>query len=174
MDEPDGMTIHQIRERFPQAANNENLSRRLRELRKTHDIPFNKGVYKYHGPRADPTKDDGYIPERLRSEVFQRDGHRCRFCGKTPAIDGVRLNADHMTPHSLGGTTTIDNLQTLCEPCNRAKKNHFVSDNKFICTTIMACQLQDIMLVSDKIWLTKTDNEVWNINYTIKKETENE
>lgn len=37
----------------------------------------------------------------LRFDVFQRDGFRCRYCGRTPA-DGVALEADHVIPRLQG------------------------------------------------------------------------
>ena len=33
------------------------------------------------------------------------------------------LTMDHIIPKSKGGTTTQDNIQLLCEKCNRIKKN---------------------------------------------------
>ena len=52
-----------------------------------------------------------------------RDG-RCVFCGRSPAMDkGVVLHIDHKMPFSKGGTTSLDNLQTLCYECNLGKGN---------------------------------------------------
>lgn len=59
------------------------------------------------------------IPRKLRHQVFQRDGYRCRECGATNKE--TRLHVDHIKPVSKGGTNDLDNLQTLCEECNRAK-----------------------------------------------------
>ena len=56
------------------------------------------------------------IPESLRWDVFERDGHRCRRCGS-----GRRLCADHIEPESKGGPMTLDNLQPLCRSCNSKK-----------------------------------------------------
>jgi hypothetical protein len=33
------------------------------------------------------------------------------------------MHADHVTPHSAGGKTSIDNAQCLCAPCNLAKSD---------------------------------------------------
>lgn len=57
------------------------------------------------------------ISQRLRFLVFQRDAYTCRICKES----GVKLEADHIVPHSRGGSNDIDNLQTLCGPCNRGK-----------------------------------------------------
>ena len=56
------------------------------------------------------------IPIKLRAEVFRRDNHLCLKCG---AEDG--LSIDHIVPVSKGGQNTLDNLQTLCMPCNISK-----------------------------------------------------
>ena len=56
------------------------------------------------------------IPIKLRAEVFRRDNHLCLRCG---AKHG--LSIDHIVPVSKGGQNTIDNLQTLCMPCNISK-----------------------------------------------------
>lgn len=56
------------------------------------------------------------IPQRLRTAVFERDAYRCRRCGSH-----VGLCADHIIPECRGGPTALDNLQTLCRPCNTAK-----------------------------------------------------
>lgn len=59
------------------------------------------------------------VPPRLRHAVFKRDNFVCRLCGFTgPA---TALHADHMTPVAHGGLTILENLQTLCIPCNLRK-----------------------------------------------------
>jgi 5-methylcytosine-specific restriction endonuclease McrA len=61
---------------------------------------------------------------RLKFIVMKRDRFSCRHCGKSPANTlGVVLHVDHVLPWSEGGETTLDNLQTLCEPCNLGKSN---------------------------------------------------
>lgn len=60
-----------------------------------------------------------HIPARLRHEIFQRDGYRCRECGATNKQ--TRLHVNHIKPVVMGGTNDINNLQTLREECNRAK-----------------------------------------------------
>jgi hypothetical protein len=49
--------------------------------------------------------------------VFQRDSYTCRICKDA----GVKLEVDHIKPYSTGGSNHMDNLQTLCVPCNRGK-----------------------------------------------------
>lgn len=54
---------------------------------------------------------------RVRRAVFQRDGYRCRACGKAG-----RLEADHIRPLDCGGEQYHQsNIQTLCIGCHRKK-----------------------------------------------------
>jgi len=56
------------------------------------------------------------ISEELRNKIFKRDGYKCKKCGRKED-----LTIDHIIPFSKGGTTEINNLQTLCKKCNRKK-----------------------------------------------------
>ena len=59
------------------------------------------------------------VSNRLRFAIYERDGHRCRKCGRY----SNNLEIDHIYPISKGGKSTIDNLQTLCHDCNVKKSN---------------------------------------------------
>ena len=53
----------------------------------------------------------------VRKQVLERDGHRCRACGKPG-----RLECDHRIPLHLGGDPyELDNIQALCVSCHIAK-----------------------------------------------------
>ena len=56
------------------------------------------------------------IPREVRLAVFERDGGRCVECGS-----GFEIQYDHVIPVALGGAGTVENVQILCAPCNRAK-----------------------------------------------------
>ena len=52
--------------------------------------------------------------QSLRRQVFERDGYRCRSCGKAG-----RLDCDHVLPLDKGGEPwSLGNLQSLCRPCH--------------------------------------------------------
>lgn len=61
----------------------------------------------------------GRVSNKMRFAIYQRDGHRCRKCGRQTSD----LEVDHIFPISKGGKSTMDNLQTLCHRCNVAKSN---------------------------------------------------
>lgn len=58
------------------------------------------------------------IPERVRNEVWRRDGGKCVECGSV-----YNLEFDHAIPVAKGGSNTARNLRILCEPCNRRKSD---------------------------------------------------
>lgn len=61
---------------------------------------------------------------RLRFLVMRRDRFRCCHCGASPAVlPGTVLVVDHVVPWSQGGLTALENLQTLCVPCNGGKSD---------------------------------------------------
>lgn len=57
----------------------------------------------------------------LRFLVLARDEFTCRYCGRTPLEDKVKLECDHIIPRNKGGKDERDNLITACEDCNRGK-----------------------------------------------------
>ena len=57
------------------------------------------------------------ISPRLKQNVFERDNYTCRHCGDKQGP----FHADHVYPESKGGETTLANLVTACETCNRRK-----------------------------------------------------
>ena len=58
------------------------------------------------------------IPEKVRVEVWRRDGGKCAKCGSRE-----NLEYDHIIPLSKGGSNTSRNIELLCEKCNRSKSN---------------------------------------------------
>jgi len=62
------------------------------------------------------------IPDTIRWGVWERDNFTCICCGTRQ-----RLSIDHIVPEVLGGETIMDNLQTLCRPCNSRKGTSEVS-----------------------------------------------
>lgn len=55
---------------------------------------------------------------------MQRDGFKCRICGKSPANDpNITLHIDHIIPCAKGGTAEMENWQTLYSKCNFGKSD---------------------------------------------------
>jgi hypothetical protein len=61
-------------------------------------------------------RDARTIPPDVKAAVWQRDGGACAQCHATEYLE-----FDHVIPHSLGGATSINNLQLLCRRRNLVK-----------------------------------------------------
>lgn len=61
------------------------------------------------------------IPKGVRFDVFKRDRFTCVYCGATPP--NVLLHVDHVVAVANGGSNSIDNLVTACQPCNLGKSD---------------------------------------------------
>lgn len=124
------LSIAEIREALGlQAGQQEQLGRRLRDLRKVFDVECdNNNLYTLVGRREVPLALDA-ISAADRAWVL-RD-KRCAQCGRTPAEDHIKLHVDHKIPQAWGGTNNRDNLQALCSECNEGKKNLYATYDKY-------------------------------------------
>jgi hypothetical protein len=56
---------------------------------------------------------------KVRMQVLQRDGRRCRICGRRPDDNSdIVLHIHHIRPWEKGGITDPENLITLCHTCH--------------------------------------------------------
>jgi HNH endonuclease len=62
-----------------------------------------------------------HIPAELRRLVADRGKHCCEYCRTQARYSSDSLTVDHVTPRSLGGPTTADNLALCCHGCNQHK-----------------------------------------------------
>jgi hypothetical protein len=58
------------------------------------------------------------IPEDVKIAVWRRDEGRCVDCKGRE-----RLEFHHIVPRSKGGSSTVHNIELLCETCNRKRGN---------------------------------------------------
>lgn len=62
------------------------------------------------------------VTAQIKLKVLKRDNFKCKICNDSPAFSpGIQLQVDHIIPFSKGGGDNIENLQTLCRPCNYKK-----------------------------------------------------
>ena len=61
-----------------------------------------------------------------RKNVYERDGNRCQYCGRT--FEDRELNLDHVIPVARGGKTTWTNVVCSCHECNGRKGNHILPE----------------------------------------------
>ena len=72
---------------------------------------------RYEGQRSETTdvRRSTYKWKRVRRAAIERDGYRCRACGKAAG----RFEVDHIVPIVDGGAAyDLENCQTLCRPCH--------------------------------------------------------
>jgi hypothetical protein len=114
------------------AKNSTEWARRLRELRTeegwpvvtrfTGDPEMPAGFYRLERDRQEPAH-DRVIPDKVRSQVLERDHYRCTRCGwdrsrRTPDDPRQFLELHHSKPHAEGGKNSADNLVVLCNVCH--------------------------------------------------------
>ena len=80
-------------------------------------MAFNRLAKFFTGPSPHLSREDAM-------KVFKRDHFKCQYCG----LDGLHrfenwliLTVDHVHPHAKGGSRSMDNLVTACQPCNLIK-----------------------------------------------------
>jgi len=128
---PEGLDIEEIRQRAKFQGAQEELTRRVRELRPFYDVPCvrdgGRYVYRLRGERPEGEWEFGEISSTQRARILGHAAGRCQMCGRTVKEDGVKLQVDHKVPQSWGGSSEDDNLWALCSDCNGGKKNYYAS-----------------------------------------------
>jgi len=74
------------------------------------------------------------IPHKKRIQIFDRDGNKCLWCGRS-AMDSIKLNVDHIVPEHFGGPSDFYNLGTLCNLCNNGKGGEYYGN--YLLSTIL-------------------------------------
>ena len=61
------------------------------------------------------------IPDRLRRQVLERDGHTCQWLDDAGICGAPATDVDHVIPRAAGGTDDPANLRAICARHHRAK-----------------------------------------------------
>jgi len=70
-----------------------------------------------------------HIPAAVRRAVWQRDGGRCGFIGRSGRCpETACLEFHHVAPYAAGGTATVDNVQLRCRAHNQYEARLFFGD----------------------------------------------
>ena len=89
-------------------------------------IQLKKGIYKripgYQGHNILAPFD-----KAIKEKIFKRDNYRCVVC-RNGQHNRYEIHADHIKPQSMGGTSTLENGQTLCSEHNLMKKRYGTTD----------------------------------------------
>lgn len=94
----------------------------IMELEDKERIKFERLKHRYsEAEKVDKEGQRLAIPEEVRIAVWRRDEGKCVKCSSRE-----NLEYDHIIPISKGGSTTVRNIELLCEKCNREKKDNIV------------------------------------------------
>lgn len=112
--------------RFP----NWSEHQRVRESKNKYPDPADTGVNDWYLRR--------YIPMKLKQKIIERDGFKCKECGKhiSTMQDSRRLikmgaglyHIDYIVPLSQGGFATEENLRLICPQCRSKRERTFTVD----------------------------------------------
>ena len=100
----------------------------IAELLKDDDVTKQKGVYEYllSGKTEEKVLSIRQFTENERRTLYERQSGVCPICkseGANKHWEIEEMHADHITPWSKGGHTTLDNGQMLCGKHNLLKSN---------------------------------------------------
>lgn len=91
------------------------------QLLSEDDVTKKAGVYPYVLSRNERYLSIRAFTTKQKRQAYEQQQGCCPMCKETFELS--EMEADHITPFSQGGRTTMANLQMLCKPCNRAKLN---------------------------------------------------
>jgi HNH endonuclease len=63
------------------------------------------------------------ISENDRLTVRKRANYLCEYCHSSERLSPSRFTMEHVTPQSLGGSDSTDNLALACRRCNERRYN---------------------------------------------------
>ena len=103
--------------------NTDDIESEIVSLMIDDDVTKKSGIYEYllSGKTKEKVLSIRVFTETQKRSTYEKQQGICPICGKHFEID--EMEADHITPWSLGGKTTPENLQMICKSCNRTKSN---------------------------------------------------
>jgi hypothetical protein len=97
------------------------LENKVNSLMADDDVTNKKGAYFYVLSGEEKYLNIRSFTDSQKRTVYERQKGNCIICKKKFEIE--QMEADHITPWSKGGKTSIDNCNILCKECNRRKSN---------------------------------------------------
>ena len=97
------------------------LETKIKELMIDEDITKKSGIYSYVLDEDERHLNIRAFTPKMKREAYERQNGICPKCGDPFPIE--KMQADHITPWSLGGATIASNCQMLCDDCNRRKSD---------------------------------------------------
>jgi hypothetical protein len=95
------------------------LETKVTKLMMDDDVTNKKGIYEFLLTGKERFLSIRAFTDNQKRECFEKQGGICIMCNGSFEIS--EMEADHITPWSLGGKTSIENCQMLCKEDNRRK-----------------------------------------------------
>jgi hypothetical protein len=99
--------------------NSEELEKEITRLMSDDDVTNKKGIYEYVLNNNDKHLNIRVFTPNQKREAYEKQKGICPKCEKHFELS--EMEADHITPWSLGGKTNSNNCQMLCKHDNRIK-----------------------------------------------------
>ncbi|MDR1451705.1 MAG: DUF262 domain-containing protein [Helicobacteraceae bacterium] len=96
-----------------------NIEKEIARLIADEEVAKKSGIYEYILTRDEKYLNLRTFSDKQKQETYARQEGVCTICKKRFEIG--EMEADHITPWSQGGETTIENCQMLCKEDNRRK-----------------------------------------------------
>ena len=97
------------------------LEKRIADLMMDDDVTNKKGVYEFVLSGEERCLNIRAFTESQKRRIYEYQKGICNMCHRH--FEYEQMQGDHIIPWSKGGKTVDDNLQMLCEDCNRKKLN---------------------------------------------------
>lgn len=99
----------------------------VKDLFLDDEVQNNKKIFEYIFTRNENILNLRSFTNQQKAILYERQNHLCANPNCTQGEGHIfklsEMEADHITPWSQGGKTTIENGQMLCRECNRRKSN---------------------------------------------------
>lgn len=99
----------------------EEVEKQIKKLLLDDDVTNKNGIYSYIITDNEKSLNIRTFTESQRIKLYEQQNGICPICGEHFEIE--QMDADHITPWSKGGQTSLENGQMLCKHCNRTKSN---------------------------------------------------
>ena len=101
--------------------NADELEEKISRLLKDDEVTKKSGIYEYLLSGDESKLSLRKFSDGIKQTAYERQGGICPDCEKHFELE--EMEADHVTPWSKGGKTTLENCQMRCKACNRIKGN---------------------------------------------------
>ena len=98
------------------------LENKIVELMEDEDVTKKSGIYEYLLDDDTRHLNIRQFTMQMKREAYEKQRGICSHCKEHFELE--EMEADHITPWSLGGKTVSNNCQMLCRNCNRIKSDN--------------------------------------------------